>query len=380
MKKVGICTVYTGFNYGSALQAAATKNILRQLGYHGDIIKLSGSLIAGRDIRIKKMISLGWNLLRNLPQAHTVIRTYAGNNKTLSSESNAAFTDFYNQYIQPVMVTESRLKKSAQSDEYTAFLCGSDQVWNASTYYVDPFYYLSFTPKHKRIAFAPSFGRSFIPERNKKKILSNIAQIPWLSVREESGGKLIRELLNREAQVLLDPTLVLDKEAWSAALSLSAMSEDKKYALAYFLDEPSKKAKKMLRELSAAGFTILSLPYERQGDWFDRCVSAGPREFLQYVLGADVICTDSFHGTAFSVNFEKEFYVFEREYGGADNQSSRVTSLLERIGLMGRFNRDSVSDKEIDYTFCRTVLETEREKSRQYLRNALNEVEATTNG
>ena len=85
MKKIGICTLFTGFNYGSALQAFATKELLRQLGYEGEIIKLSGSVVAGRDIRIKKMFLLGANLLLHLCDAKATIRSYIrGENKQIS--------------------------------------------------------------------------------------------------------------------------------------------------------------------------------------------------------------------------------------------------------------------------------------------------------
>ena len=317
MKKVGICTVYTGYNYGSALQAFATKNILKRLGYDGDILKVSGSMVKGRDIRLKKLIVLGWNILLHPMCAKSVICSYTrSKNKTLSESSKRKFNEFYQKKINPTIIAQSKLKSVARSDEYLSFICGSDQIWNASTLYVDPFYYLSFAPREKRIAFAPSFGRDFIPKYNLKKIKKRISAIPNLSVRESGGQQIIKDLIGKDVQVLLDPTLLIDKETWIELLQLKENKPEKPYVLAYFLDEPSPKAKRIIGELANGGKEVVFLPYSRNEVWLDRCLDAGPKEFLQILLNADVVCTDSFHGTAFSINFSKEFYCFEREKRG----------------------------------------------------------------
>lgn len=381
MKKVGICTVYTGYNYGSALQAFATKNILKQLGYNGEILKVSGSIVKGRDIRLRKMLVLGWNMLTHPKYAKGLVRIYAGDkNKILSQNSQIKFNEFYEKEINPTIVAQSRLKAVAKSEEFLSFICGSDQVWNATTFYVDPFYYLTFAPKGKRIAFAPSFGRDFIPDYNLKTISKRVSNIPYLSVRETGGQKIIRDITGREAEVLIDPTLVIDKEKWIKLLKLEQKEQKERYALAYFLDTPSAKAKKVIEELAESEYKILSLPYCREGDLYGTCLDAGPKEFLQILLNADVICTDSFHGTAFSINFGKEFYCFEREYGQAANQSSRVVSLLKKVGFSERYNSEKLClSKSIDYDYCNTVLQNEREKVNAYLLNALRET-ATNRG
>lgn len=376
MKKVGICTVYTGFNYGSALQAFATKTIVNQLGYQGEILKLSGSIVTGRDVRIKKILTLSWNMLLNLPKSTGIVCTYVGSDKVLMEKTLKAFAAFYEQAIDPVFVSEMHLKKEAQKDEYVAFVCGSDQVWNADTYYVDPFYYLSFAPKHKRIAFAPSFGREAVPKRNQKRIFNKINEIPMLSVREESGSQMIWEYLHRQATTLNDPTLVLNHKEWQDLLGLKKPNIVKQYVLAYFLDEPSKKAKAALKKMMKSGYCVYAMPYVRHGDWFNECISVGPKGFLEYLMGATLICTDSFHGTAFSVNFEKDFYVFQREYGKAGNQSSRVTSLLERVQMMDRFEPEKISFSEhLDFSCSRAFLAQEREKSYRFLSDALRAAE-----
>jgi len=377
MKKVGICTVYTGYNYGSALQAVATKAYLQKIGYAGEILKLSGSIVAGRDIRPKKMLLMGMNMLCHFLTAKKTMQSLMdAERKSLPFASREAFDAYYADCIGATILSEKELKKAAKDNTYVAFICGSDQIWNATTYYVDPFYYLRFAPMRKRIAFAPSFGRDFIPAYNQKKLKRNIQAIPYLSIREESGKQLIRKLTGQHAEVLVDPTLLLNQQEWVDLLDLQPIHRQP-YVLAYFLDQPSEKARKVLKQFSAQGYQIISLPYERSEDWFDVCGQAGPKEFLSYLLGADFVCTDSFHGVAFSLNFEKEFYAFEREYGGAAKQSTRVLSLLEKVGLLNRFDPADISKAEgIDYTGCKKTLHTEREKTKTFLLHALQQIEA----
>ena len=124
------------------------------------------------------------------------------------------------------------------------------------------------------------------------------------------------------------------------------------------------------------GLKVVSLPYLRaKEEWFDSIVSAGPIEFLRYIKDATYVCTDSFHGTAFSLNFGTPFFTFEREYGSAGKQSSRVTSLLELVGLLSRFNpSEEIVEEIIDFSVCENVLEKERTCAMEYLACSLQEV------
>ncbi|MBE6802070.1 MAG: 4Fe-4S dicluster domain-containing protein [Ruminococcaceae bacterium] len=375
-KKIGIATVYTGFNYGSALQAFATKNLLSSMGYEGEVLKLSGSLLPGRDVRIKKTLIV---LLRSMlhPGGMKSLKNYGDSiKKPLSRESIALFSQFADYNLRPCEVKYKNLKKSAKSDEYGAFLCGSDQVWNSAVFYVDPFYYLRFAPEEKRIAFAPSFGRDFIPNYNKRKIKKYISGIKHKSVREESGVGLIKSLTGDEAQVLIDPTLVLSKDEWTKALKLKE-KKDEKYLLAYFLDEPSRKAKDAVKEISEKyGLKIIGLPYSFDGtSWADNVPPAGPSEFVEYIKNASFVCTDSFHGTAFSLNFNIPFYTFERNYGNAGKQSERIKSIVNIVSQSQRYEpRNFENAFDISFDEVNRVLSEQREKSKKYLSDTLPEV------
>ncbi len=367
-KSVGIATVYTGFNYGSSLQAFATKTLLEEMGYKGNLLKLGGSILPGRDVRLKKtMVVLARSLLHS--GGMKSLKNYSDSiKKSLSPESKGYFNHFTDFYLQPETVSYKNLKKEAQSDKYKAFLCGSDQVWNSAVFYVDPFYYLRFAPREKRIAFAPSFGRDFVPDYNKKKIKKYLSGINHKSVRESSGRALVKDLTGDDAQVLIDPTLALSAAEWSHHLKLN--SNEEKYLLAYFLDQPSEKAINAVKEISEKySLKVIGLPYSFEGlPWAENIVSAGPREFVEYIKNASFVCTDSFHGTAFSLNFNVPFYTFERNYGNAGKQSARIESVLGLVSAQDRYEPEDFSQcLNISFENVNKVLSSEREKSKSYL-------------
>ena len=370
MKKIGIATVHTGFNYGSALQAYASKVILNELGYQGTNIALKGSVIKGRDVRIKKILFMTVRLLRQPRNIKKRVSVYGNNiSKPYSEKSKEFFESFWSKKINPNFCTWNQLKRLAKSNEYKAFLCGSDQIWNAEALYVDPLYYLRFAPKHKRIAFAPSFGRDRIADYNKGIITKYIKDIPHLSVREESGVSIIQEMTSMNAIHLIDPTLMLDDTKWNKYLELH-----EEYLLAYFLNEPSDYAKECIKELARVKkLKVVVLPYQRkESDWVNVAPDAGPIEFVQFIKNASFVCTDSFHGTAFAVNYRVPFYTFERQYGSAGKQSSRIVSLLKLVSLEDRFNPTmELLATSIDFGKSKFVLETERKKAAMYILNAL---------
>lgn len=366
MKKIGICTIYTGYNYGSALQAYATREILRSLGFEGEILKLSGSIVEGRDIRIKKLAVMVFRSIIHYKAGKQSAQSYKANYQTeLSEKTKKLFSKFYTNNIRPVLISYAELKRKAYSNEFYSFLCGSDQIWNASTMYVDPFYYLDFAPRSKRISFAPSFGRNEIPNYNKELIFGRVKNIAHLSVREKEGQRIIYNGTGRKAKVLIDPTLVLTSQEWVDALKIKPYSGN--FVLAYFLDEPNEIAKKHLQKEIDSGEKVVCIPRSiKEGT---KVVDAGPKEFIRLIQSAKRVYTDSFHGTAFSISFHKDFYSFSRNYGAASDQSSRLTSLLNMLHLMERY--DSQETIITDYRQVDRILARERNESKYYLRKCL---------
>lgn len=370
--KAILTTVYSGFNYGSSLQALAGKLIISSSGLDCELVSLK-SLIKGRDIRLGKLLTI---MIRSLFLfKSSALKTYqASYKKTFISGTEKMFFSFTDKYLHPKEMSWSELKK--MGDEVFACFSGSDQIWNSSTLYINPLYYLRFAPKFKRIALAPSFGREFIADYNRKKMSLWISEYQSLSIREDSGVVLIKELTGRTAEHLLDPTLIINGEQWKTTLKINKNNQN--YILAYFLDKPSSSAKEKLQELKKElNCEIWSIPYEFDDMTFsDKTIPAGPKEFVELIANAAVVCTDSFHGTAFAINMHTPFFTFEREYGSANKQSERVLSILRKMNMLDRFQPKSVIENlnNLDFEYSENILNKEREKAYLYIENAITEI------
>ena len=372
MKKVLLTTVFSGYNYGSSLQALATKTILKDLGCDCELVAMR-SLVKGRDIRIKKLMTI---LIRSLlvrdKNRTNALSTYKGSyNKVMIGDSVTRFASFTNEYLEPHYMNWNSLKRLAK--ECVACFAGSDQIWNSSTMYVDPLYYLRFAPAEKRVAFAPSLGRNFIAAYNRKKMSKWISEFAYLSVREDSGVKLVKELTGREAIHLVDPTLMVSGDTWKKILNIDDRQEN--YILTYFLDKPSLFARKVIAELKETlKCEVIAIPYQFDDMSFcDKVVPTGPIEFIDLINNAKCVLTDSFHGTVLSINLHTPFYVFGRNYGTAHSQNSRIESILKMMNMQDRFEPCNYCESwnHVDFEYSENILAKERNTCRKYILEAI---------
>ena len=390
MKKVCIATVYTGFNYGSCLQAYASQTVIEKMGYNTTLLAYNESLVKGRDIRIKKILGMGIRTIFRPKLFKKTFLTYKNSlKKDINEDVKKYFFEFQKNKLRIQKLKYSDMKKLANENEVIACVCGSDQIWNATNVYIDPIFYLRFAPEYKRIAYAPSLGKSFIPSYNEKIIKKYTNDFNYISVREEEGAKLLGELLNKNIQVVLDPTLLLGKNEWLKTSDVN-MKLPKKYMLVYFLDKPTEAALYYIKNYSEKyNLEIISIPYK-----FDeyselsnlKYINAGPEQFLNLISKASFVFTDSFHGMVFSANFNTPFYIFQRNYGSAANQSSRITSILDKLDLGNRFindiyEKDIITRKnikieiDVDFSNSNFLLEKERKKSKKYLKDSFEAIE-----
>ena len=366
-QRVGICTMNTGFNYGSSLQAYALKRTLEQIGYSAEVYRLCGSFIPDRDARRGKIFIMrvrSFLYMRN--QTYPLGAPVHRSKKTIS-----LFHEFYVHILRPETVCWRELRRRARRSDYAGFLCGSDQIWGANAAYVDPLYFLRFAPQNKRIAFAPSFGAGAIPHWNERIMKRWIREIPYLSVREESGRKLILEMTGREAEVLFDPVFLLTKEAWITEFSLTP--HEGRYCLAYFLNEMSDAALAAVNQYSRDGYEIISLPYEETNESMIT-IDAGPVEFLRLVYGAEAVLTDSFHALAFSILFHKPVYAYRKPGASDSDQPMRLVNLLQKFGMEDCLDRNTVRSCPGDYETADRIMDAERQKSIDYLVRSLEAV------
>lgn len=386
-RKVGISTVYTGFNYGSSLQAYASKVYLSKMGYEVEVLSHKEGIVKGRDIRINKIAAMFLRTFWRSSLFKKTFLTYKNSlKKEIDIETKEAFLKFYDQKLKPSKYSWKELKEYAKQKETLACVCGSDQIWNATNVYIDPIFYLRFAPKHKRIAYAPSFGKNIVPEYNQKVIRKYITDIPYISVREEQGTKIVKELINKEVPSVVDPTLLLNKEEWVNQIE-NTISKPEQYILVYFLDKPSERALAYIRTLQEQSkLPLVAISYKHQEFEAFKNIehkNAGPEQFLDLVNHASFVCTDSFHGMIFSANFNTPFYIFQRDYGTATDQSSRIVSILNKLGLQDRFISQISQPKKtelaevnlvMDFTKANQLLEMERSKSKHYLQQAFESI------
>lgn len=390
MGKVTITTAHKGFNYGTSLQAYASKSYITSLGYDAEIVWYKEGFIKGRDIRLRKLIFM---FLRTFWRPSLFKKTLLSYKSSLTKEINEDAKKIFLEFTEKELNIQSfswrELKEYVRKEEVIACICGSDQIWNATNIYIDPIYYLKFAPRKKRVAYAPSFGKDEIPKYNKNAIKRNISQIDYLSVREEQGSNIINELVGREVPVMIDPTLLLNKEDWLKAIRDINNNDKKKYILLYFLDKPSQEAMRYIENLMKIyKCDIISIPNKHdEFEKFDNCnsFSTGPLEFIDLIANSLFVCTDSFHGMAFSINLNTPFFIFKRVYGAASDQSSRIVSLLEKLELQDRFINETEAsgelyiDYEMSFDNSNILLEGERVKAKTYLLDAFSNIKNNLN-
>lgn len=373
MKKVAIVNRTNLKNYGSVLQSYALCEMVSKLGCDTEIIWEEGSVSKHFDFRPRKMLCTGWTLITHpklIAGVASGIKEIQG--KEISEETEALYDRFVKKYVHRRIYPRNEFKKDKIGRVYDYFICGSDQVWSSTTTYVDPLMYLRFAPKEKRIAYAPSFGRDYIPKYNERKIRCYINDIPSVSIREDSGKRLIKELTGRDAPVVLDPTLLFSVEHWNSIMATDISEKD--YVLCYFLTTPRQETQEKLAE-EINGKKVIALTCHL--DYLDNKTEVeyrdcGPCEFLYYVSKAEQVYTDSYHGMLFSILFKKEFWSVAREYGEFD-QSSRQKTVLKLFGLERRYvnTADSIDHSFIDYESVYETLNEERNKSLAFLRSSI---------
>ena len=368
MKKVELITLHRIVNYGSVLQAYATQQVLKKLNYNVEFIDyypprmhLIGMLkrIRNKNIKFEKNF-----FLRNIARI-IIFPSYIIRFKT------------FKKFVKQNLITSSKIYYSYDqlaSDYPKAdiYCTGSDQVWNSGwNEKVDKTFFLGFlNSNEKRIAYAASFGKKELDESEKKATKELLKKYLCISTREKSGIKILEDLNILNAINVLDPTLLLNGKDWSQIASTKF--DGKKYIFVYNLNR-NKKIDIYAKNLSkATGLKIKYISYQlhefyKHGRMY---CNSSIELFLSLIKNATYVITDSFHATAFSLNFNKEFIIVYPE-----KYSTRLQSILELTGLENRVAKNEqdlkIVDSKIDYEKVNTILNKERKKSVNWLSNAL---------
>lgn len=365
--KIAIVTLNGYFNYGNRLQNYALQETLKSLGNEIETIINDSKFEEYKgENRHRTIIEKIANIIKKSPREAFKVLEY----KTSTKIRTSVFKKFTYDYIKETnyTISENNIPEDL-SERYDYFVTGSDQVWNPLD--VSSIYFLTFAEKHKRIAYAPSFGISELKPELIDSYKEWISGINMLSIREDDGARIIKKLTGRDVPVLVDPTLLLTREKWLSIAKAAKTKPKEKYILTYFLGGIPDNYKKQLENVAKENkMKIINL-----GDIDEKeSYRTGPSEFIDYINSCSLLCTDSFHGAVFSILFEKPFIVYER-IGNSLSMYSRINTLLEKFNLNSRKVENIKNDSDffnIDYSHVTPILEEERQKSFIYLRDALN--------
>lgn len=363
--KIDIITLHRAQNYGSVLQAFALQKQIEKLGHQAYILDYYPERYTNKGLlkRLKNKSSRFNNPLVLLIAKLLIYPSYLKKGIQFNK-----FMHYLNLEKPSFATNEEGMGRFTDADAYCA---GSDQIWNSHwNEGVEKALFLDFVPKGKLcLSYAASIGLSNIPanEIDETKLL--LDKFEFLSLREDKGVELVRELGRTDAVQCLDPTLLMSKEEWS--LYADDSYKGKEYVLTYNLHHDPEIDKCAKAIASKYHLQIRNISYNwhdivRHGhlDW---CPTV--EGFLGLIKNAKYVVADSFHATAFSIIFEKPFVVITPEVA-----SSRLSSLLKMLELddynINKFTSVKVIEQPIDYIRVKSIIATKQRESISFFNKA----------
>lgn len=358
--KIGVITFHRAINFGAVLQTYALNKYFYNLKMDSEVIDYHCEYIEDfyNPVKLKEK------------------KTFYKHCKELIYSPFLYYKRFkFRRFVsRNVRLSENAVKKSQLveiTNKYDYFITGSDQVWNFKWTEFDKAYFLDFVvDTKKKNSFAASFGFSEIPLEYKQEYKELLSSFNQMSVREKEGQLIVKELLEKEIDLLPDPTCLLTVEEWK---EVAKNPKKDNYILLYSL-ENSKSILEFTENLAKkTGCEIIYI-----NDGFKKKINAtyarflSPQQFVGLFLNAKYIVTNSFHGTMYSIIFNKNFFVELQHSSTAPN--SRLTNVLEFYNLMDRLiieGKNHKINETIDYSSINKKLARERVKAEQYLKKMI---------
>ena len=357
--RIGIIThYYKSLNYGGVLQAYALCRYLNKQGYEAKQICYDRS----EDppfwgCRLFKI--MGRPLLKVIRKKQKQ-KNLSDEQRELFQERKEAISQFRQNFIPHTnqVYTAKNIQKS--NGQFDIFIVGSDQVWHP--YAVCDAYLLDFvesrTPK---IAYAASFAVDRLDKRQASCYQKNLSTFSAISVREKSGIGLLERMNILNAQVVLDPTLLLKKAEWNQICDPRCVSPN--YLFCYFLGSSIEQRKAAAKYAQKNGLVIVTLP-NLGGEFVRECdevfgdiqlYAVSPQQFISLIKYADAVITDSFHASVFSIIYQKDFLVFPRD--DLTEISSRISDLLQVFSMSDRFLKvsEEITEKNVEAVLSKKV-------------------------
>lgn len=370
IKSIGLLTTHRVYNFGSVLQAFALQKVIERIGFNCTLInyqfpnKIHATDKENRNPFLK-VIRYIMSIKHGRPdkKMQMGIDIFRLNNLKMS----VYYPDYDSLHQNPPV--------------FDTYVLGSDQTWNVRHIAHDDTFLLSFANKGKKVSYASSAARKTIPQDYYDVFRNNLSQFDAISVRERNTQTLVERLIGIKPPILLDPTLLLDKQDWHhIALKSKYQVKRSPYILVYILRYsfyPYPLATEIIRNLyKKFGYHLVLIRYsmrERLGlrDYENLYEGIAPEDFVALFENASFVVTTSFHGTAFAINYNKPFYtIYDPE-----SDDDRIISLLNQLGLQGRglsiHENSPILSGDVDYSIANERLNELRKESLDYLNTNL---------
>lgn len=352
MKNILIITLYGNFNYGNKFQNYAMQTTLNKLGFNA---YTNSNLYMQNSNTISKRVKKFIKKIMDMP------------NQIVNRRKTRIFENFSNKYL-----SLKRYSRYQEINEEIGAICiGSDQIWNP--YFIKDFYYSYGQFSNNAFSYAASFGINEIPDEYKEEVKKGLNHVKHISVREDKGADIVENLIGKRPEVVLDPTLLLEDKEWDKIIAVPKNIPKKKFIVTYFLGKYSKERREYINKFAEKNnMEVVNLGQIKDKKYYYE----GPSEFLYFIKNSEMVLTDSFHGSVFSILYKKTFYVLNRE-DNIKSMNSRIETLLNKFKLQGieikNYNQEL--NFKCDFSHVDDILKIEREKSMNFLKKAIVDAE-----
>lgn len=371
--KIGIISVNNAHNFGTCMQAYAFKEYLESCGHSVQIInhripKIEKSYMIYRK---KPGKTLGSKCMWGALYLRQVLK------KPYLVKRRKNHERFFDKYYNLTNKTETIKELRTQETEFDLVFAGSDQIWNnqiIGSY--NPAFFCDFVGENTvRASYAASIGRNDLTEEEKKVIEKNLREMDYISVREENAKMLIEQLTDKEVSLVLDPTLIVNKEAYDKLLKKTKYSGDYIYVHVHHFSAKAPELVETAKFISER--TGLPIVHNLQNAEFKNCLgktrALGPEDVLTTVANAKFVITQSFHITVFSIIYQKNFMTIKR-----DKFSDRIENLLKIFNLEDHYVEYIAGEEpplieklEPDYSNTDEIIKNYKQESIDFINKAI---------
>ncbi|MBR4632950.1 MAG: polysaccharide pyruvyl transferase family protein [Elusimicrobia bacterium] len=354
MKKVAILTFHKSLNYGAVLQTYALKSIIKSFNVSCDVINYQYPVFnKGYRIFYKSKFNYR-NIIKHI---------------YFVPKMKSLFNDFINKFLtdtKPLMTKDL----PSVNNKYDCFIAGSDQIWNGDLTDHDNSFLLDFVKDTNKInAYAASFGVSQLTDIDKQNYPTLLKRFKNISIREQQGVAIIKNLINKDVIQTLDPTFLLSIEEWKKLINNNKQKQNTIVVYLMGKDTNLISFAKNLAKTKNYKVVILRNSFKKHDSSVEN-LFVTPEQWLEYIYNAKYVVTNSFHGLTFSIKFNKPFFV---GLVNTNKRKSRLENLLDLTNLKDRLidNIGTDYDKPTDWDSVNNIIEKEREKSITYLKKVV---------